>query len=188
MSESGLSVISVTLSVRLHLTNERCWQLALSSPGSAEWDGFVSRPLSGSFSPCSPPPPRRVSRRAMATGQPQGHLLAFSTVTNWPWGTRCLQIASEMKRFWMLHSPPPGPKNCRSCQNGEDREESGNVTVSEMEKNRKRKVGRVRMGAECARVWCMRVLNNRSDTDTLSACCVSKARGWIPPRHCGWLS
>lgn len=50
MSESGLSVISVTLSVRLHLTNERCWQLVLSSPGSAEWDGFVSWPLSGSFS------------------------------------------------------------------------------------------------------------------------------------------
>lgn len=166
-SESGLSVISVTLSVRLHLTNERRWQLAPSSPGSAEWDRFVLRPLSGPLSLCSSPfssvsfflssffPSHRVSGRAMATGQPQGHLLAFSMVMNWPWGTRCLQIASEMKRFWMLHShlllPPPPQKrtgNCRSCQSGKD--SRGNVTMSEMKKNRKRKVGRVNMSAEWA--------------------------------------
>lgn len=156
MSESGLSVISVTLSVRLHLTNERCWQLAPSSPGSAEWDRFVSRPLSGPFSLCSSPsssvsfflapphpffPSHQVSGRAMATGQPQGHLLAFSIVTNWPWGTTCLQIASEMKRFWMLHSPHKYPQPQRGPETadlvrvgGKDREECWVGTGCDAEK------------------------------------------------------
>lgn len=77
----------------------------------------------------------QVSGRAMATGQPQGHLLAFCSVTNWAWGTRCLRIASEMKRLLnaSLSTPlwgpspskPPRTRNCRSTQNGGETGEAG---------------------------------------------------------------
>lgn len=110
-SESGLSVISVTLSARLPLTNERCWQPGCKLPwlcwvGRICFRAFVRFILSLLLSLSLPLPlsvsfffSLRVSGRAMTSGQPQGHLLAFHMVTNWPWGTRCLKIASEMKRF-----------------------------------------------------------------------------------------
>lgn len=125
-TESGLSVISVTLSGSLPLTNERCWQPGCILPwlcwvGRISFRAFVRFILPLLFSPCASVSSLlfflRVSEKAMTSGQPQGHLLAFHMVTNWPWGTRCLKITLEMKRFWMGHSFP-WTGNCRSSRNG----------------------------------------------------------------------
>lgn len=52
----------------------------------------------------------------------------------------------------VLNAPPPqtGPETADLVRVGKTEKSSGNVTMSEIEKNRKRMIGRVTMSAEWA--------------------------------------
>lgn len=160
-SESGLSVISVTLSVRLHLTNERCWQLAPSSPGSAEWDGFVSRPLSGPYSLCSSPSvflSLPIFSHSPSVRESNGHWLAPRTPPGIQHSDKltmgdkvspnCIRDEEVLNAAF---PPSPPPKEVRKLQilsEWERQNSRGNVTMSEMAEKWERKVGRVNISAE----------------------------------------
>lgn len=125
--------------------------LAAYSPGSAEWDGSVSGPLSGSFSLCSSLPPSAslcfLLFLSPSVRESSGQWSAPRTPPGIPHGDK-LTMGDKVPQNCLRDedvlnvSSPRGPETAALVGMVKTGKERGNVTMSENKQNRKGRVGR----------------------------------------------
>lgn len=160
-SESGLSVISVTLSERLHLTNERCWQPGYKLPWPC-WVGqicfrtfvrfilplllspILSLFLSFSLTVC-----QREQRPLVSPKDASWHSAWWQIDQG---GQGVCELPPRWRGF-ECSNLPLGLKSADLVRMGKTGKRGEMTQCQKMSKIRKEKVGRVNIRADCVLVW-----------------------------------